>query len=448
MDTKVKKIARSVRDGWSNILTALGIKGKDKRISGQIAHIILSESEVEELYSGDDIAEKVVNRIPLDGTKEWIELTGYEIEIKEKLNKELKRLSVKKNFTDAWAWGRLYGGAGLLIICADGKEYDQPLEASSLRYINNLILLSRYELQPDTSKIISDLKSPNFGMPEFYTIQPRNMAGQEAQGKKIHYSRIIRFDGSPLPRQKFIANCYWHDSVLSRLSQIISDYAQSNDSVGGVLLDFRQGVMKMKGLADKVAAGFEKEITDRLEILNTTRSILNTAVIDADSEDYIQQASPLTGVKDLLIQINNRLVAATDMPHTIILGESPSGLGATGQSEKDDYYAKVGQLQENKIRPCLEYLIELIKAQKVINFSTKENKGGFNFLPLKKQAEKEKAETRKITAETDQIYWNMGSVSEKEIRENRFGGEKYSAETEIDDTDTIPDDELDLPEDE
>ena len=76
----MNKVTRLVKDAWSNILTGLGIINRDKRVSGAPNHYPLTELEVEELYSGDDIAEKVVSRIPLDGTREWIELTGYEKE--------------------------------------------------------------------------------------------------------------------------------------------------------------------------------------------------------------------------------------------------------------------------------------------------------------------------------------------------------------------------------
>ena len=47
---------------------------------------------------------------------------------------------------------------------------------------------------------------------------------------------------------------------------------------------------------------------------------------------------------------------------------------------------------------------------------------------------KEQAETRKIVAETDAINYDMGLVTSEELRNARFGGEEYSAETEIDDT--------------
>ena len=69
-------LAASIKDGWENVFTNLGVKGKDKRTGAMMNYRPLTEKEVEDLHDGDDIAERVVNLIPIEGTRDWIGTGG------------------------------------------------------------------------------------------------------------------------------------------------------------------------------------------------------------------------------------------------------------------------------------------------------------------------------------------------------------------------------------
>ncbi len=49
--------------------------------------------------------------------------------------------------------------------------------------------------------------------------------------------------------------------------------------------------------------------------------------------------------------------------------------------------------------------------------------------PLWQLTEKEKAETRKIQADTDAVYLDRQVLKSTEVRSSRFGGDTYSSET-------------------
>jgi hypothetical protein len=57
-----------------------------------------------------------------------------------------------------------------------------------------------------------------------------------------------------------------------------------------------------------------------------------------------------------------------------------------------------------------------------------------SFPPLWQPTEQERATTRKMVAETDAIYYDMGVVTSSEVRSSRFGSDEYSSETVIDNT--------------
>ncbi len=63
---------------------------------------------------------------------------------------------------------------------------------------------------------------------------------------------------------------------------------------------------------------------------------------------------------ELLVLQANRLVAETDIPHTLLLGESPDGSNATGNSTSQQWYNFIGTEQENYLRPKLQRLMDLI----------------------------------------------------------------------------------------
>jgi phage-related protein (TIGR01555 family) len=339
---------------------------------------------------------------------------------------------------DALIWGRLYGGAAL-VIGVDDENLSEPLDLGVIDTIKHLTLLNRFELIPQD--INGNPASGNFGMPETYLIQPRvtdttnsKEARDFANGSiKIHYSRLIRFNGSKLARRTFISNHYWHDSILNKLQDDIRDYQAAFASVSALILDFAQAVYKVKNLADIIAApdGLTV-IQNRIAIIEQTRSILRAAIIDADGEDFERKTTSMQGMDRTLGRLTQKFVAATEYPHTVLLGESPSGLGATGNSEKKDYFETVRSEQNNTLKPRLMRIFKLI-------FAAKDGPTGgkvpedfdIEFEALMHLDQAEEITARKQQAEIDKIYIEAGVVDPDEVALSRFASGVYDYETEI-----------------
>src|SRR4030042_1151549 len=83
-----------------------------------------------------------------------------------------------------------------------------------------------------------------------------------------------------------------------------------------------------------------------------TTAICNLLVIE-EGEEYEKKTPALGGLDTCIKTVCNRLVSATSMPHTILLGESPSGLGASGDSEKIDWYDYISNRQNLRLKPGL-----------------------------------------------------------------------------------------------
>lgn len=425
------KIKKSVQDGWENIFTGLGT-GKDKRTGNTVTRNKGWQRTFELLHDNDDIAKKIVNEIPNRATAKWIDhKVGQEeggIDTANKMVDEFDRLQVKKKFRQGMAWGRLYGGAGIYISVDDGLDPSEPLNLNRIVKINSLTVLHRYELQ--RQELETDIDSPNFGLPRSYTISGRTAHDVPT----VHHSRIIRFDGSPLSEQEFKNNDYWHDSVLNSLQQIIADYNGAYSGIAHAMTDFDVSILKLNNLADILGADDDDLVTSRLKLMNLSKSILGSILIDAENESFDTMSRQFTNVDKVLDKMDQRLVQATDMPHTVILGEGSTGnLSGSGESENNNMNTLIANEQEDKLKCPIDYISEIIQAAKQGPTSGKMLKTHtWTFNPLSEPSEKEVAETRKLVAETDAIYITNAVLSSDEVATSRFGGDEYSMETAID----------------
>lgn len=403
-------------DGWQNLVTLMGTSA-DKRTHSFATWDQRPPEFYEQLYSSGGIPARIVDLIPDECMRngwDWLETTPAK---KKELNERCKELNVRGAFLNAWKWGRAYGG-GLLHIVTDTDDPSQPLQKGEK--VIGLRDLSRWDVRILTTDVEFDFGSPNFGHPRIYYLNVQ--MGAQYKGYPIHWTRMIRFDGQLVPRRTFIRNNYWHDSVLNRMYNSIRNYETSNDAAAHCLQDFSVDVYKLQNVAAMIGAGHEQKVKDRIEMMAYTKSVINAMILDTKDEEYENKGRSLEGVAELLVHQANRLVAETDIPHTKLLGESPDGSNATGNSTSQQWYNFLSSEQENNARPKLEHLLEVIFQEE----------NAFKWKPLRVLDDKETADLRKTNAETDQIYLQAQVLDPTEVTESRFGGEEYSAETKLD----------------
>lgn len=432
-----RSVARTVRnDGWFNVLTGLGIQGKDKSMSMEYQWLRYNESSLEHLYAVDATARRIVDYVPDEATREWIEFKMSEGDNKDPVKfavEEFERLCAQHKFRDAFSWARLYGGAGLLVSVDDGKNLDEPLILEDIRSVRSLTLLNRFELP--TAKIITDLESPDFGKQEVYDISPRatvadgRKAGQYGMG--VHHTRVIRFDGLPLPRRLFEQNDNWGDSVLPKILQALRNYNSSHNSLSSALSDFRFMIVKLNKLADMVGSDDDQALLARLQLMNISKSVMGCVAIDAEKEDVSHLETNFANLDKVIEKVESRLVADSDLPHTVVLGEGAQGtLGGGGESEDDNAKDFVAGQQEMHLTRPINRLLEIVMAAKLGPFRGKEVEDlSWQFKPLWQMSEQEKANLHKTQAEADAIYLDRQVTSPENIAQSRWGSGEYSTET-------------------
>lgn len=426
------------QDGWINILTGLGRQGKDPRTGMQFAWRPMSETDAEHLEGCDPTAKKIVHWIPREGTRKWISLrmkNDADPKPAQDVNADLERLQAQTRVRKAWAWSRQYGGAGIFLAVDDGQELTEPLNLERIRRINALTVLNRHELS--AMQTTTDLADPNFGEPEFYSLTPRQTADQTTQ--MVHHSRIIKFFGVPLGKTLKDTNDHWGDSALNAVLNSLRNYNLAHDSSATAVNDFRVGVLKLKGLAQLVASDKDDAVMKRINLMQASKSVLSAVALDADSEDFEQRDTKLSGLADVLDRISRRLVADTEMPHTVILGEGAAGtLGGGGESEDRNLAKFVHGSQEEHLTDPINRLIEIVQSARTGPTSGRILEDlTWDFVPLTQPSDKEKADTHNTQADADKKYWEIGALDSDEIRRSRFGTDEFSTETTIDTDDDV-----------
>ncbi|CAM6004905.1 unnamed protein product [Sphagnum balticum] len=373
----------------------------------------------EEMYAGGGIPARIVDLIPEESMRHWLEWTGVDKKTAAEITDKCEQLDVRGALLKSWKWGRAFGGACCHIV-TDTSDPASPLEIGET--VIGLRDLSRWDLRVLTTDVEYDFGSPNWGMPRIYYLNVQ--MGSQYKGYPIHWTRMLRFDGQLVPRRTYIRNNYWHDSILNRIYNAIRNYETSNDAAAACLLDFNVDVFKMKNLANMISAGKEQIVKNRIETMNFVKSVINAMIIDSDQEDYENKSRSLEGVADLLDRQSNRLVAETDIPHTKLLGESPDGSNATGNSTSQSWYNFIATEQENYLRPKLKRLIGVLFPQ----YPDLD----FKFKSLRVLDDQEKADLRLKVAQADDIYLTHNVEDASEVAMSRFGGEEYSIETKLD----------------
>lgn len=432
-----KKASKKRYDGWQNVLTNLGVQNKDKRTGMGAVENYLSEQVIASVYQADDIFAKVVDKLPEDMTREGFTVIVNENEdLTSEIQEIFENLDLDAKIEKGLKYARLYGGAGMIMGVQDGRLPWQEVNFNSIKGIDYIALLNRFELMPDLGVIgiDKDVMSKNFGRPTYYKLQDSKVKINDTNYVKIHHDRIIRFDGIQLGRDQMPLVDYWGDSILGRLYDQLRNFQSSHSSAALIMEDFTQLVIKLKNLSDMIASGDSALVQERFALLTKTASIINAVVLEQD-EEVERKTTNVSGVDKILDKVNARFLAATEYPHTVLFGEgADGGLGTQGQSEKRDYYETVKNKQESILRPILKQILKFIFLSKDGPTKGKmPKKVQITFNPLWMPSQKEIAETRKITAETDAIYIDRGVLDVDEVAQSRYGNGEYSIETVIDD---------------
>ena len=320
------------------------------------------------------------------------------------IQREEKRLRFKEKLKKALRWSRLYGGAAILI--GDGAaDPTQPLDVASITQngLQYLTVMSRYEV--GSGRIVHDVMNPLHGLPMDYQLSGSGAA------VTVHPSRIIRFEGKSAAHTGSLVFDMWGDSVLAGILREIGAVATGIASSSRLLEESTVNYYKMKGLLEKLGTpGGEDIVQKALHLLNTMKSAINAVAVDADDGDLQQFHANFAGLPEVVQMLLQAVSGGADIPITRLLGQSPGGMNATGDSDFRNYYDGLKAEQEDYIGPAIEPITRAIVRSAL---------GGepdgveFEFNPLWQMTDKDQSEIDSLQATTLTTLNNTGQVPDE-----------------------------------
>lgn len=419
-----------------NVLSGMGVPSKDKTTATSVAaNYFLTQGELEALYGNgiprryvDAIADEILRHrttITIGGDDPGAQdvISGFE--------EFLKATQFHAALSEVIKLQRLYGGAGLVLLIDDGLPEDQPVDVARIRSVNGYIPLSRWELIPE------DFNITDWSKPSHYRITTSQKITAEQDGPyvnlRVHSSRVARFDGLYLPWRVRARNTGWGHSVLQLVWEAYKRYESALSGLESMTSDADLFVHKIPGLFQRIASGNEGDLRKRLEANSLSRSVYGGMVVDVEEDlQFLNRA--LTNIASATDPFIKDLQAATGWPASILMGDSPGGLGKEGRFEERVWASLVEQWQEVYCRTAITEVFQYILASREGPVRGKPPASwAVHFPSVFTQTDEEKAALRLQMAQVDAQYVNLGVLNAIEIRESRFGGTEYSIETSLND---------------
>ena len=418
-----------------NTLTGLGVAKKDKTVATKVRfNTLLTEAELESLYTSgvprryvDAISDEILRHVPtiaLGG-----DAANDSAAMLTSFNQYLQTTQFHFALSEVIKLQRLYGGAGLVLLIDDGGQPEDPVEGKRIRGVRGYIPLSRHELIPEDFSITDYSRPSHYRITTSQRITPEQTSGYV--NLRVHSSRVARFDGLYLPWNLRSRNTGWGQSVLQLIWESFKRYETAMSGLEAMTSDADLFVHKIPGLFNRIASGNESDLRKRLEANSLSRSVYGGMVVDTEEElNFLNRA--LSNIATATDPFVKDLQASTGWPASILMGDSPGGLGKEGRFEERMWASLVEQWQEVYCRtPITEVFNYILASREGPTRGRVPESWSVQFPSVFTQTDKEKAELKQLTAASDIQYLQYGVLNALEVRESRFGGTDYSSDTKL-----------------
>ncbi len=406
-------------DSWYSSSGGLGsVRDKSVGVSFR-ARSRLPRREATALYVQNDVVAKIVDEIVDDAFRNGFTVENIKdrdrqpIEIEqEALQAKMKELGVFDRVPMAAKWARKDGGALLLLPVHDGQTVDKPARFNPETVFGYLGVVPSCRAQPEQQDL--GLFSPTYGQTLEYLVE-----SPTSDTKRVHHSRVVPIEAIELPYEDATAYSEdgWGPSVIERVFDVLQRDGASQQHAVNILWASSLLYLKLEGLRK---AHTRKDGPEEIrKMLNgISRAIDTTGIVGLDSADDLAAVNrQISGLKDLLDHLRDRVASAANMPREILYNESPTGLrGGEMSGPQAIWYATVSKYQEKTLNPVLNRVLQVVFA----SLGVPAYSWDIAWPALFVERDSDAADTHKKRAEADQIYHNMGVLNADELRRERF----------------------------
>lgn len=434
-------------DGYVNLLNKYGTKQDNSEAYKFEREPVIPDMQLTGLYEGNGLFSKIIDTPAEEALKHGFDLNLKSDELNAFVEDALDDLEWEERAATAIKWARLYGGALIVMLIDDGRGLEEPVDWEHIRSIDELRVYERSIVQPDYASLYQQdyggkgvgNRVSKFGQPEYYYVS--SIYGSF----KVHESRCLVFRNGVLPEQTSNATyLFWGMPEYVRIRRALRETVTAHTDSVKLLERSVQAIYSMKGLASLLTTDDgENQVLKRLQLVDTSRGLLNSIAIDSEGEQYDFKTFQFSGVKDVIDATCNMLSALTSIPQTILFGRSPAGMNATGTSDFESYYNFVEKIQRLMLKRNLRTLLDVVFRAGIASGDVAEEPDyKLEFKPLWSLSDTEqaavdqtKAQTALVKAQTAQAYVDMQALDPTEVRRRLASDEEFDVEDIISEDD-------------
>ena len=434
-------------DGYVNLLNKYGTEQDNSEAYKFEREPVIPDMQLTGLYEGNGLFSKIIDTPAEEALKHGFDLNLKSDELNAFVEVALDDLEWEERAATAIKWARLYGGALIVMLIDDGRGLEEPVDWEHIRSIDELRVYERSIVQPDYASLYQQdyggkgvgNRVSKFGQPEYYYVS--SIYGSF----KVHESRCLVFRNGVLPEQTSNATyLFWGMPEYVRIRRALRETVTAHTDSVKLLERSVQAIYSMKGLASLLTTDDgENQVLKRLQLVDTSRGLLNSIAIDSEGEQYDFKTFQFSGVKDVIDATCNMLSALTNIPQTILFGRSPAGMNATGDSDFESYYNFVEKIQRLMLKRNLRTLLDVVFRAGIASGDVAEEPDyKLEFKPLWSLSDTEqaavdqtKAQTALVKAQTAQAYVDMQALDPTEVRRRLASDEEFDVEDIISEDD-------------
>ncbi len=171
------------------------------------------------------------------------------------------------------------------------------------------MVMDRWMLNAMTERRVSEL-GPEFGMPEFYKVVT---SATGIPPWRIHHSRLIRFDGIPLPYQQRLTENDWGMSVIERCFDRLLAFDSTTTGVAQLVYKAHLRTYSIDGLRKLLAMGKDspmfKGLMSHMDMIREYQSNEGMTIMDA-ADKFEAHTYSYAGLSDVLAQFGQQVSGA------------------------------------------------------------------------------------------------------------------------------------------
>lgn len=324
------------------------------------------------------------------------------------LNTAMDKYNLQKVFHEAATLVGYEGGAMVFIdtgvqgdelkLPLNLTEYSQELRGNTLRFV----CIDPVNVFPGLYNSVSPLREDYFKPNTWWVL-----------GQEVHASRLLRLTANECPVLLKPAYNFFGIPQAQILWDYVLHFQECRLASQRLLSKFSLTVFKTQ-MSDVLTQAAGTEMIDRrINYLVQNRSNDGVLVMDKESEDVVKLETPISGVTDIVRQSLEILAALNRTPAVKLLGISPSGFNATGESDIRNYYDHIKSQQEKVLR---EALTTCLKAIQIHDKGKIDKSITFDFAELGEADNAAIATTQKTKTDTMVALLQNNVISPEEAR--------------------------------